>query len=109
MPDTIHIWSILLNNPSILQKSPPHYDMFMFLVDPQNTEKLRDNPGSDNRIQLNGSEEDLRMGPTYQSFQEEEMICIQYLEKMISEEDSKHCSSSVGRLKLFLPQPNRNS
>jgi len=78
----------------------------MFLCDPEHEEKLPDYRGYDGRIELKGSEEDLRMGPSYELSLEEETILLQYLEKTIKEGKIRPSSSSVGSPIVFLPKPN---
>jgi len=57
----------------------------MLLFDPKESEKLPDNEGWDNRIELLGPDNKLRMGPIYQLSQEEEKFLVKYLHMMIKE------------------------
>jgi hypothetical protein len=50
----IHIGAVVASNPSIASKLPSHYQNFLLLFDPKESEKLPDNQGCDHRIELFG-------------------------------------------------------
>jgi len=97
-----------MSNPSVLQKIPPQYHKFLRLFDLERAEKLPDNTGCNDRIELLGSEDKLRMGPIYQLSQEEEKLLIQHLEEMIKEGKIRPSSSTVGSPILFVSKSNGN-
>jgi len=95
-----------MSNPSIVQKLPTHYHKFSLLFDPKESEKLPDNNGCDQRIELLRTEDQLQMGPIYQMSQEEEKLLVQYVDTMMNQGKFRPSSSTVGSSILFVPKPN---
>jgi hypothetical protein len=95
-----------MSNPSIPQKLPSHYHKFLPLFDPKESEKLLDDKGCDQQIELLGPYDKLRMGSIYLLSQEEEKSLVKYLVTMINEGKIRQSSSTVGSPIIFLPKPN---
>jgi len=104
--DAIHIGSLVQSSPSMLEKLPEVYHMYLLLFYPKHAEKLSDDQGCDHKIELITLEDKLRVGPIYQLSQEEEKILVEYLQKMIKEKRIRPSGSSVGSPIIFLPKPN---
>jgi len=105
-PNAIDMGAIIVDNSSIIHKLPKDYHTWLLLFDPEESDKLPRNKGCDHQIELQLVEGNLRMGPIDQLFQEEVKSNIQYMNRMIKEEEIRPSSSAVGRQILFIPKPN---
>jgi hypothetical protein len=100
----IPVGVVVMSNPTLMQKLPAHYNKFMLLFVPEQSDILLDITGCDHRIKLLRSEDKLQMGPINQLSQDEEKLLLQYHNNMING-ILQPSSSTVERPILFLPYP----
>jgi len=87
----------------MLTRLRKQYHRFLLLFDLEHGEHLPYSRGCDHRIELTTLEDKLWMRPIYQVSQEEEIILVQYLEKMIKEKKIRPFSSSERKSDIDCP------
>jgi len=89
-PDAINIGDIVCNSPTLIEKLPKLYHNWLLIFNPKEAEKLPKHKESDHRKELISSEDELRMGPSYQLSLQEEKLLVEYLEKIRKKRRSDH-------------------